>query len=305
MDPVLRATLLSWDLRIEVILVLLSAAALFTVGWRRLRKRSTVRSDIGRLQAGALWRPVVYVSGLIILGIALMSPIDVLASQLFTMHMVQHVLLVMLVPPLLLVANPLPFSLWALPARLRLRAGALLSRQSSFRKYLTKATGAGIVWMVFVIVYWGWHDPRAYDLALRNAFVHDIEHITFFVVSVLFWWHALGAGPRIHRPMSQVMRFAYLLSAIPISMVAGVAISFANEPIYEFYEAMPRLWGLSVMDDQRIAGVIMWVVGSMMFMAAALIIAARWLQREEGKPALPEDAWASDKALFAPGLEQK
>ena len=88
-------------------------------------------------------------------------------------------------------------------------------------------------------------------------------------------------------------------------MIAGLAITFATEPIYSFYEAMPRLWGISVMDDQRIAGVIMWVVGSMMYMIAALIIAARWLQSEEVKPALPESAWASDDALAAPGMQTK
>jgi cytochrome c oxidase assembly factor CtaG len=105
--------------------------------------------------------------------------------------------------------------------------------------------------------------------------------------------------------MSQGLRFAFLLSAVPISMVAGLAITFATEPIYSYYEAMPRLWGISVMDDQRIAGVIMWVVGSMMYMLAALIIAARWLQKEEGKTALPELAWATEKAIATPGIETK
>jgi cytochrome c oxidase assembly factor CtaG len=303
MDPLLRATLTSWDWRIEVILVLLLAATLYAVGWWRLRRRSPGRTNRNRWQANAFWRPLAYLGGLSILAIALMSPIDVLASQLFTMHMVQHVLLVMVIPPLLLLANPLPFSLWGLPDGLRQRAGGLLAREAAFRRILKKTTGAGVVWMAFVIVYWGWHDPTAYDLALRNQWVHDLEHISFFAVSVLFWWHAVGAGPRIHRPMSQGVRFFYLMSAVPIGMVAGLAITFATEPIYTYYEAMPRLWGLSVMDDQRIAGVIMWVVGSMMFMLAALIVAARWLQREERKPALPESAWATESALVAPGME--
>ena len=305
MDPLLRATLTSWDWRVEVIIVLLIAGTLYTRGWWRLRRRSSSKPGHNRWHARAAWRPLVYLGGLLILGIALMSPIDVLASQLFSFHMVQHVLLVMVVPPLLLLANPLPFSLWGLPDKMRSPAGGMLRRGSPIRNSLRKATGTGLVWMAFVIVYWGWHDPNAYDLALRSSLVHDLEHITFFVVSVLFWWHATGAGPRIHRPMSQGLRFAFLLSAVPISMVAGLAITFAKEPIYSYYEAMPRLWGISVMDDQRIAGVIMWVVGGMMYMLAALIIVARWLQKEEGKPALPESAWATEKALEAPGIETK
>jgi cytochrome c oxidase assembly factor CtaG len=305
MDPLLRATLTSWDWRVEIIAVLVVAGSLYTIGWWRLRKRTSKRQGQNRWHAGAVWRPVTYISGLLILGIALMSPIDVLASQLFTFHMVQHVLLVMVIPPPLLLANPLPFSLWGLPERARSPVGGLLNRKSLFRRGLKRITGAGLVWMAFAIVYWGWHDPNAYDLALRNALVHDLEHITFFVVSLLFWWHATGAGPRIHQPMSQGIRFAYLLSAIPISMVAGLAITFSTEPIYSYYEAMPRLWGISVMDDQRIAGVIMWVVGGMMYMVAALIIAARWLQAEEVKPAPLESVWAPDDALAAPGIEAK
>jgi putative membrane protein len=305
MDPLLRATLTSWDWRVEIILVLALAGTLYTFGWRRLRQRTSYRQSKNRWHAGASWRPIAYISGLLILGIALMSPIDVLASQLFIFHMIQHVLLVMVVPPLLLLSNPLPFTLWALPKNLRSSTAGLLRRKSPFRRGLKKATGAGLVWMAFVIVYWGWHDPNAYDLALRSSLVHDIEHITFFLVSLLFWWHVMAAGPRIHRPMSQGMRFAYLLSAIPITMLAGLAITFSTGPIYSYYEAMPRLWGISVMDDQRIAGVIMWVVGSMMYMVAALIIAARWLQQEEMKPAIPEATWASEDALAAPGVEAK
>jgi putative membrane protein len=302
MDPLLRATLSSWDWRAEIILVLAATGALYFIGWNRVRRRTAARRGLNRWQAAAAWRPVAYIGGLVLLGIALMSPIDVLASQLFTFHMIQHVLLMMLVPPLLLLSNPLPLTLWGLPASARKPAGRLLRRESPVRNTLKKGTSPAIVWMAFVIVYWGWHDPNAYDLALRSALVHDIEHITFFAVSVLFWWHALGASPRIHPPMSRGIRFAYLLSAIPITMVAGLAITFSTEPIYSYYTAMPRLWGISVMDDQRIAGVIMWVVGSMMYMIAALFIAARWLQSEEQKPALPEAEWASDEALAAPGL---
>jgi len=85
-------------------------------------------------------------------------------------------------------------------------------------------------------------------------------------------------------------------------MLAGIAFVFAATPIYAYYEAMPRLWGLSVMEDQRIAGLIMWVPGSMMFLIAALVIVARWLQAESEKPPLPESAWATDEALAAPGI---
>jgi putative membrane protein len=233
-----------------------------------------------------------------------MSPIDVLASQLFAMHMVQHILLVMIAPPLLLIANPLPFFLWGLPARLRLQAGMLLRQDSGLRQFLRKTTGLGLVWMYFVIFYLGWHDPNAYNAALENGWVHDLEHLTFFAPAVLFWWHVIGAGPRIHRPLAPVARLAYLLSIIPVNMLAGMAFAFASQPIYAYYEAVPRLWGISVMADQQLAGVIMWVPGSMMYIVAALILAGRWLQNEEAKPALPEGKWAADDALAAPSWKR-
>ncbi len=304
MNSTLRATLLSWDLRLEVILVLALAGTIYTIGWWRLRERSRTNLIRNRWRAGAPWRPVAYLGGVLLLAIALMSPIDVLGGQLLTMHMVQHILLVMIIPPLLLLANPLPFLLWGMPKNVRMGTHRILSHKSRFRYYLRQATGPGLVWLVFVIIYWGWHDPNAYNLALQSPFVHDLEHLSFFLVSMLFWWHVIGAGPRIHRPISPIGRFAYVLTAIPPNMLAGLAIVFASGPIYTYYEAMPRIWGLSVMEDQKIGGVIMWVPGSMMYILAALILISRWLQEEERKPALPQSAWASDEALAAPGIKK-
>ena len=302
MDPVLSAALRSWDLRLEVILILAAAGIIYSLGWWRLRTRTSSGRARNRWQAGAKWRPVLYILGLLLLAIALMSPIDVLSAQMFTMHMIQHLFLVMIVPPMLLLANPLPYGLWGLPKDARLATGRLLSRQSRFRAALKKVTGPGLVWLGFVIVYWGWHDPNAYEWALQSAFAHDLEHFTFFLAAMLFWWHIVGAGPRIHRPLSPFGRAGYAVSAIPINMLAGIAFVFAAAPIYTYYEAMPRLWGLTVMEDQRIAGLIMWVPGSMMFLIAALIIVARWLQAESDKPPLPESEWATDEALAAPGM---
>lgn len=306
MDPVLSAALRSWDLRLEVIIILAAAGIIYSRGWWRLRVRTAARRAIGqagnRWQARAMWRPVVYILGLLLLAVALMSPIDVLSAQMFTMHMIQHLFLVMIVPPLLLLANPLPFMLWGLPKKARLAGGRLFSRRSAFRQVLQKVTGPGVVWLAFVVVYWGWHDPNAYEWALRSGLAHDLEHITFFLVAMLFWWHIVGAGPKIHRPLSAFVRAGYALSAIPVNMLAGIAFVFANEPVYPYYKAMPRLWGLSVMEDQLIAGLIMWVPGSMMFIVAALVIVARWLQTEAEKPPLPESEWATEEALAAPGI---
>ncbi len=304
MDPTLSAALRSWDWRVEIIIILAAAGIIFIIGWLRLRKRSRASTGGNRSRVGAPWRPLVYVLGLLILGLALMSPIDVLGAQLFMIHMVQHVLLLMIIPPLLLGANPLVFILWGLPRNPRKVLGGWLGPKAWPRKSIKAITGVGVVWLAYVIVIWGWHDPQVYSFALRSNLAHDLEHLSFFVVGMLFWWHIVGSGPRIHRPLSYGGRFAYTISAIPPIMIAGIDIAFAQTPIYSHYEAVPRLWAITVLEDQQIAGVIMWVPGSMMYIAAALVVAARWLKKEERKPVLPESNWAADEALAAHGIEK-
>jgi cytochrome c oxidase assembly factor CtaG len=298
MDPVLRALLISWDLRAEVILVLVLAGTVFGLGWWRIRSAQEQRLGRRRLATG--WRLAAYLGGLVILGVALMSPIDVLAGQLFLMHMIQHLLLVMIVPAMLLIANPLPFFMWGLPAKPRQVVGRALSRGSAFRRGLHALTGPGLIWMAFIAIFLGWHDPNAYDAALRSDLIHDLEHLTFFGTAMLFWWLIIGAGPRL-RSLSRGLRIGLLLAAVPINMAAGVAIAFAGQPVYTYYETVPRLWGLTVMQDQMLGGVIMWIPGSMMYILAALILIARLVQVETDKEPLPESEWATDEAMIAPG----
>lgn len=295
MDPVLSALLLSWDWRPEILAVLFLAGSLYTRGWWRIRSRQTKQQ---RLATG--WRLAAYLGGLAILVVALMSPIDVMGGQLFFMHMIQHLLVVMITPPLLLIANPLPFFLWGLPPGLRRSVGRLLNRESRFRRALHALTAPGMVWMAFVAVFLGWHDPNAYNAALRSDVVHDLEHLTFFATAMLFWWHVVGAGPRL-RSLSRGLRLAYVLATVPVNMAAGVTIAFASQPIYTYYTAVPRPWEMTVMQDQMVGGVIMWIPGSMMFLLAALILISRLVQAEADKQPLPETEWATDEAVIAPG----
>lgn len=314
MDPVLKAILLSWDWKIEVIIVLALAGTLYSRGWWQLRQRS--RSQVRRYRPSArsrwrlaeTWRLVAYWVGLVAIVLALLSPIDALGQQLFFMHMIQHLLLVMIAPPLLMVANPMPFVLWGLPTGLRRRVGGLFSqalhRESGFRRGLRTVTQPGIIWMIWVISLIGWHDPTMYNAALRYGWVHNVEHLTFFIASMLFWWRLTGAGPRLHKQSGLLGRIGLVLAAVPPNMLTGIVLAFAEQGYYSYYEAVPRLWGLDVLTDQQIGGVIMWVPGSMMYIVAALILIGRFLSQEERKPHLPESEWASPKAVTAPGLNQ-
>ncbi|MEZ4767429.1 MAG: cytochrome c oxidase assembly protein [Caldilineales bacterium] len=293
-----QALLLSWDIRLIVLIGLAIPALLYLRGWRYLRTVTRAQRDPARANPRAAlvagWKPAAYLGGLAAVGIALMSPIDVLGGQLFLMHMIQHLVLIMIAAPLLLVGNPFPVLMWGLPRGARRKVGGLLSGPSRFRRVVTKLTSPGLVWLFFFTVYVGWHDPNMYNLALRSEFVHDIEHLTFFLASMLFWWHVTGVAPRFHRTLSTFQRLAYVLSIIPANMILGVVIAFASEPIYTYYTTVPRLWGLSVVQDQSIAGIIMWIPGSMMYILIALILVSRIVQSESEKPPHPETPWLVD-----------
>jgi putative membrane protein len=299
MDPTLKAVLLSWDWRADVLLVLLLAGGLYWRGWRRLRG---LRKGSGRLAGShaANWRPVAYLGGLGFLGLALLSPIDVLSSLFFSMHMLQHLLLTMIAPPLLLLADPLPNLMWGLPGRVRKPTGRLLDRNSRLR-WLLRLLKPGLVWMIFVTVFLGWHDQRAYEAALQNELVHDLEHISFFATGILFWWHVIGAGPRVHKRLPSGARIAYLLVTVPVTMLTGIAFTFAQQPFYSYYLAVPRPWGVTALEDQVIGGVIIWVLGSMMLMLGALILTSQLFQREETAPGKVNASWTRDKAVMASG----
>ena len=282
MNPLTRALLLSWDPRLGVLLPLLLLATLHTVGWLRLRRRSD-----GRF--ANWWRLISYTGGIFALALALLSPLDVLSAQLFSVHMVQHLLLMMVAVPLLLLANPFPTFLWALPDRLRpVAAGACrrilrwLTADSPASRLVRKVTGARRrLGPLRADLLFAWHDGNAYSLALRLESVHRLEHLTFLGAALLFWWHVIGAAPRIHPKPAQWMRVGYVLAMIPPNMLLGVALSFAETPIYPYYETVPRLFGLSVMDDQVWGGLIMWIPGSMMYVIAALALLARLLTNAE------------------------
>jgi cytochrome c oxidase assembly factor CtaG len=273
-DPALNVLLLSWAWRPEIILTLLLAAILHLAGRWQLHRRS-------RRRVVSPWRTLSYFAGLVVLAVALMSPIDVLSGQFFYMHMIQHLLLVMVAPVLLLLADPFPIAMWGLPATLRLEIGRFLRPGAKFRAALRTLTSPGLVWLYSVAVLIGWHDPWAYNLTLESDLAHDLEHLSFFVTATLFWWHVIGAAPHIHRTLSRGMRAGYVLSIVPATAITGAAISFASEPIYTYYTRVPRLGTMSVVQDQMLGGVIMWVPGSMMYIIAALILLAQLIRAAE------------------------
>ena len=299
MHPLARALLSTWEFRPDVLFVLLALGTLYVVGWRRLRRQSAHHKLASGLRLAS------YLSGLGIIAISLMSPIDRLGGQLFFMHMVQHLLFMMLAAPLLWLAEPFPIALWALPNRPRHSVAALFMRDSKFRRGLAHITSPGVAWLTFITIYIGWHDPNAYNAALYYSWVHNLQHITFFGAAMLFWWPVIGAAPHIHSRFPGWAKLPYLIGVIPPNMFLGVSIAFATEVRYTYYESIPRIWSFTIMQDQQLAGAIMWIAGSMMFIMAMLIVLGLMFVNEKSQPGPISPDWDSEQAMIAPGLEDR
>jgi putative membrane protein len=223
-----------------------------------------------------------YLAGLATLALALLSPIDWLGGQLLFMHMIQHKLMIMIAAPLLWLGTPFPVMLWGLPGALRKPVGTLFTREAGFRRLLTAVTNPGIAWLLFIIVYMGWHDPNAYNAALRYGWVHNLEHLSFFGTALLFWWHVVGAAPHLHH-LSVWGRLALVVSVIPFQMAAGIVIATADTVIYSYYESVPHIWGFTALADQAIAGAIMWIPSSEMLVWAVVFLLGGLAQQEKSR----------------------
>jgi len=281
MHPLWKALFAPWELRWEILLPLLLLASIYAVGWLRLRRHSRSRMLATR------WRMVAYYAGLASLALALMSPIDWLGSQLLIMHMVQHKILVMVSAPLIWLGNPFPIAMWGIPRPLRNGVTLALAGDSLTRRALTVSSQPAICWLLFTFIYLGWHDPGLYNLALSVGWVHNLEHLTFFLGAMFFWWPVLNGAPRLHKSMPYWGRILYVLVLVPPNAIAGFAIANSSEVIYTYYNSVPRLFGMTALEDQMIGGAIMWVWSSEMMINVAMIMLGVMFYREKKRKKRP------------------
>lgn len=261
-----------WQWRPDVILVLILLGFVYVRGWLYLRSKSS------RILKS--WQLALYVTGIISIGVALLSPIDALASGLLSMHMAQHLLLLMIAPLFILLANPLAAFLWGLPSKLRLRAGILLGPGSLLRHIVWALTLMPLTWSVYVLNLWAWHHPVLYQSALTNEWAHDLQHLLFFSTAILFWWPIVNPAPRLHGVISYGYRIIYLVAATLQNTLLGMAISLPQHVLYPFYAIVPQSSELSPINDQALGGGIMWVSGHM-YLIPILILVARMFAYEE------------------------
>ena len=247
----------SWDPAVLGGVVLV--AALYAVGLRR--------SAGGRLGLFPWWRPVLFYTGLTVIFVALVSPLDALAGELFSAHMVQHILLSTVAPPLLLLGAPFLPLLRGLPRALRRDVVIPLARNTAVRWVLTAVSQPVPAWLLYTGFFWAWHVPALYDAAVRHEAVHILEHTVFFVTGLLFWWNVVDPIPlRAH--LRHLVRILYLFVLVVPDSAMSAYLVLSTAPWYSSYLDTTHIWGMSPLDDQRLGALIMWVPGGLLYLLA-------------------------------------
>jgi putative membrane protein len=258
-----------WSLDPGLVYVVL-AAALYLLGCRG-RSRSSPRQMAS------------FFAGLLAIVIALDSPIDDYADQLFWVHMAQHVLLLTVAPPLFLLGRPWPTMWRALPLGPRTALARTLARArwTAPLRVLARPLPA---WILFNTTVVAWHIPAAYDATLTSGVAHACEHAMFFFIGLLFWARVIDPGPLRPRLIWPV-RVAYAAGAMVVGWVLAITLVVVPHALYHYYAALPtRPGGITAMEDQQIAAGIMWVPGSIAYTITFLIGFYRWLE-PDGSPA--------------------
>ena len=271
MNPTLDAALRSWPAEPWLLVGLIVAAAIYTRGWLFLHRRAPRRWRAGQLGA--------FCGGLAAIYVALASPIETFASLLLAVHMVQHVLLMMAVPPLIWLGAPLFPILRGLPQPVRTYWAGPMLRNAWLRRWFTRLTQPSAALLLFTAATWLWHWPAAYELALRSPRWHYLEHACFLGTGLLFWFPVVRPYPSRAR-WSKWVLLPYLFLADVQNTVLSALLTFSGTLLFRYYAEVPRLGGWSALADQQAAGVIMWVPGSIAFLVPMFCIGVKLLYGE-------------------------
>jgi putative membrane protein len=257
-----------WSWEPVVVAALLLALALYAGGWWRMRRAGAARS----LPA---WQALCFALGWLVLAAALLSPLHRLGGVSLAVHMVQHELLMLIAAPLLVLGRPLLMFVWALPLRGRERAGRW------FRRPLPAGIWAALsaplaVFLLHGLALWIWHAPPLYSAALHNEWTHAAQHTAFLGTALLFWWTLIrGRYGRLGYGAAMV----YVFSTAMHSGALGALLTLAPGVLYREYDR--AVFGMSPLEDQQLAGLIMWVPAGAILVTIGLALVVAWMAESE------------------------
>lgn len=282
--PVTPATLWQrWRIEPAVLGLVIVSGAVYAVGIRRLWRRAGSGHVVSALGVTAFY------AGLLALLVALCSPLDALADTLFSAHMVQHVILIAVAPPLLVLGIPTIPLMWGLPHDARVTVGRVwkASRLGALGHALVRPVPALVL---HTLALWLWHLPGPYATALANPAVHALEHACFFLTALMVWWVAIRPVGR--RSTDTAWALFVLIGTFVSSGALGAILTFSDTPWYYAQSVGAGAWGLSALEDQQLAGLIMWIPAGFAYIIGILAIAARALHDPAPVLAAPEPAVA-------------
>lgn len=276
-----RDLLTTWGLEPAVLISLALAAWFYVRGARRLWRESSAGLGIRK------WETACYGGGWFALFVALVSPLHPIGSVLFSAHMTQHEVLMLIAAPLLVLGRPMIAYLWALPIgwpRKAGRVGKVGWVEASWHAITNPLAASAI----HAVALWVWHAPVLFQATLKSELVHTTQHLTFLLSALLFWW-ALIHGR--HALMGYGAAVLYMFTTSVHSGVLGALLTFASSLWYPAYSATTESWGLIPLEDQQLGGLIMWVPAGLVYLFAGLALFAGWLReserrvvRREGQP---------------------
>lgn len=258
----------AYSLDLHVVLPMLLVAGVYGAGLARLWRRAGPGRGI------ETWRAGCFVGAMLALSLALIWPLDVLGGVLLSAHMLQHLLLTVVAAPLLVLSAPLTAALWALPRAGR-RVTGVVARTAAMRHGWQVVTLPLFAWAFYAANLWLWHMPRLYGPAAQDELVHALEHLCFLASALVLWWAALLSART--SPLGAASGIFLLFTTGLQDGLLGALLTFAPRPLYPLYAGPPHLLGLGPVADQQLAGITMWILGGLIYLAAALALAWRLL----------------------------
>jgi cytochrome c oxidase assembly factor CtaG len=261
------SVVLAWRLDPATLLPIAAAASLYGVALRRLSREG---------HPFPRWRSAAFFAGVGVLVLALASPVEAYAHASFTVHMLQHLLLVLVAAPLMALGAPISLALRAISSVARRRALARALRGRAASALARPVVG----WLLFVLVPFGVHLTSLFDAALRSGPIHFLEHAVWLGSALVFWWPIVGSDPTPH-PVSYPARLLSLTLAMPAQSFLALALLHADRALYPAYSGLPAPWGPAALSDQRGGAALMWLAGNLVLIAAMLAVAVAWKRHDD------------------------
>jgi putative membrane protein len=257
-----------WLLPAVVTLALIVVALVYLRGWYQLR--NALRDLV------SVWQLAAFMSGVFSLWVAVASPLAALDHQLLTAHMVQHLLLMTVAAPLILLGAPAIVLLQSLPQRFRSSVLAPLLRWPAVHRVGRLITYPAFCWLASTVTVIGWHIPALFELAMQSQAWHEIEHACFFAAGLLFWWPVVQPWPSLARWTRWSIPLYLFLATLPCDALSAF-LTFCNRVVYPHYLSAHRLFDISPLGDQESAGALMWVWVTFVYLFPAAVVAIQML----------------------------